>query len=77
MARVSKNQKVLSYLSSGKTLTVKKAKKKLGIDQVGKQIYALRVQGYNIVSYLRRPTSIGAPRVTYVLEAPAFYIYED
>ena len=68
---MNKNKMVLAYLSTGKTLTTKKAKKKLGIEQVGKQIYALRAQGHNIVSYNRRPKSVGSPGVRYVLERAA------
>ncbi len=73
MARISKNKAVLAYLSTGKALTTKKAKKKLGIKDVGKQIYALREQGFNIVSYTHRKMPVGAPRVRYVLENNTIY----
>ena len=63
---MNKNQTVLNYLQTGKTLTTKKAKKKLGIEQVGKQIYALRSQGHDIVSYNHRAKSATATTVRYV-----------
>jgi hypothetical protein len=63
---MNKNQTVLEYLKTGKTLTTKKAKKKLGIDQVGKQIYALRSQGHEIVSYNYRAKSDKSTTVRYV-----------
>jgi len=62
---MSKNQTVLNYLKTGKMLTAKKAKKKLGIEHVGKQIYALRAQGHEIISYNCYSESKGVATVRY------------
>ena len=62
---MSKNKIVLDYLKTGKMLTAKKAKKKLGIEHVGKQIYALRAQGHEIISYNRYSESKGVATVRY------------
>jgi hypothetical protein len=62
---MSKNNTVLEYLKTGKMLTTKKAKKKLGIANVGKQIYALRAQGHEIISYNHRSKSTGVATVRY------------